>query len=240
MNMSFFDLHMHSAFSEGESSLEQLATAAKQLGYKGICLAEYYKNDEQIKKLKTEIERIKQKAGIEIFLGFEARNLKELNVLREKRKRFDVLLVRGGDLRLNREAVETPEVDILTHPEFERQDCGMNHILMKAASKNNVAIEINFREVLVSSKRTRSMILRHMTQNIKLAKKFKAPIIVCSGALSHWDVVDPQCLISFVNLLGLELNEAKNTISKVPEKIIKQIKERKSEDWIVPGVKVVK
>ena len=238
--MSFFDLHMHSAFSEGESSLEQLATAAKQLGYKGICLAEYYKNDEQIKKLKTEIERIKQKAGIEIFLGFEARNLKELNILRERRKRFDVLLVRGGDLRLNREAVETPEVDILTHPEYERQDCGMNHILMKAASKNNVAIEINFREVLVSSKKTRSMILKHMTQNIKLAKKFKAPIIVCSGALSHWDVVDPQCLISFVNLLGLELNEAKNTISKVPERIIKQIKERKSEDWIVPGVKVVK
>jgi ribonuclease P/MRP protein subunit RPP1 len=240
MIMSFFDLHMHSAFSEGESSLEQLATAAKQLGYKGICLAEYYKNDEQIKKLKTEIERIKQKAGIEIFLGFEARNLKELNILRERRKRFDVLLVRGGDLRLNREAVETPEVDILTHPEYERQDCGMNHILMKAASKNNVAIEINFREVLVSSKKTRSMILKHMTQNIKLAKKFKAPIIVCSGALSHWDVVDPQCLISFVNLLGLELNEAKNTISKVPERIIKQIKERKSEDWIVPGVKVVK
>jgi len=238
--MQYFDLHLHSAFSGGSSSLEQLASTAKSLGYKGICFAEYYKNDEQIKKLNAETEKVRQKVGIEIFLGFEARNLKELSILKERRKRFDILLARGGDLRLNREAVETPEVDILTHPEFERQDCGMNHILMKAASKNNVAIEINFREVLVSSKKTRSMILRHMTQNIKLAKKFKAPIIACSGALSHWDIVDPQCLISFVSLLGLELNEAKNTISKVPEKIIKQIKERKSENWVLPGVKIVK
>lgn len=238
--MNYFDLHVHSAFSEGSSSLGQLATAAKELGYKGLCLAEYYKNDEQIKKLKTEIEKIEQKVGIEIFLGFEARNLKELSILKERRKRFDILLVRGGDLRLNREAVETPEVDILTHPEFERQDCGMNHVLMKAANKNNVAIEINFREVLVSSKRTRSMILKHMLQNIKLAKKYKIPIIACSGALSHWDICDPQCLISFVSLLGLELNEAKATASKIPEKILKQIKERRDEKWIMPGVKVVK
>jgi ribonuclease P/MRP protein subunit RPP1 len=231
---------MHSVFSEGSSSLEQLVTAAKQLGYSGICFVEYYKNDEQIKKLKTDIEKIKQKVGIEIFLGFEARNLKELSILKERRKRFDLLLVKGGDLRLNRESVESSEVDILTHPEFERQDCGMNHVLMKAAAKNNVAIEINFREVLFSNKRTRSMTLRNMTQNVQLAKKFKTPLIACSGALSHWDIIDPQCLTSFVSLLGLEFNEAKNTVTKVPEKIANKIKERRSEKWIMPGVKVVK
>jgi ribonuclease P/MRP protein subunit RPP1 len=238
--MQYFDFHVHSAFSGGESSLEQLATTAKQLGYKGICFAEYYKGEEQIKKLQEEIEKVKQKVGIEIFLGFEARSLKELAALKEKRRKFDVLLVRGGDLRLNREAVESPEVDILTHPEYERTDSGLNHVLVKLAAKNNVAIEINFREVLVSSKRTRSMILKHMTQNVGLAKKYGAAIIACSGALSHWDICDPRCLISFVTLLGLQLNEAKATVSKVPERIIKQIKERKSEKWIAPGVKIVK
>jgi len=238
--MNYFDFHVHSAFSGGESSLEQLAITAKSLGYKGICFAEYYKGEEQIKKLKEEIEKAKQKIGIEIFLGFEARNLKELSVLREKRRKFDVLLARGGDLKLNREAVEIPEVDILTHPEYERIDSGLDHVSAKFAANNNVAIEINFREVLVTSKRTRSMVLKNMTQNIKLAKKFGAPVIACSGSLSHWDICDPQCLVSFVSLLGLELNEAKNTVSTVPENIIKQIKERKSEKWIAPGIKVVK
>jgi ribonuclease P/MRP protein subunit RPP1 len=213
---------------------------AKQLGYAGICFAEYYKGEEQLKRLQTEIEKVKQKVGIEIFLGFEARNLKELAVLREKRRKFDVLLARGGDLRLNREAVETAEVNILTHPEYERTDPGLNHVLAKLAAKNNVAIEINFREILVSNRRTRSMILKHMAHNVKLTKKYKTPIIACSGALSHWDICDPQCLISFVSLLGLQLNEAKATASKIPEKIIKQIKERKSEKWIAPGIKVIK
>jgi len=238
--MLYFDMHIHSSFSGGESSLEQLATTAKQLGYKGICFVEYYRNNEQIKMLQKEIEKVKQKVGIEIFLGFEARSLKELAVLKEKRRKFDVLLVRGGDLRLNREACETAEVDILTHPEYGRIDSGLNHVLVKLATKNNVAIEINFREILVSSKRTRSMILKNMTQNVKLAKKYGADIIACSGALSHWDICDPHSLISFVSLLGLQLNEAKATISKVPEKIIEQIKERKDERWIMPGVKIVK
>jgi ribonuclease P/MRP protein subunit RPP1 len=238
--MEFFDMHVHSAFSGGESSLDQLATTAKNLGYKGICFVEYYKGEEQIKKLKREIEDVKKKIGIEIFLGFEARNLKELSILKEKRKRFDVLLARGGDLKLNRKACETAEVDILTHPEFERTDSGLNHILVKEAAKNNVAIEINFREVLISSKRTRSLVLKNISTNVMLAKKFKAPIIACSGSLSHWDICDPQCLISFANLVGLELDEAKATVSNVPEKIIKQIRERKSEKWIAPGIKVVK
>lgn len=238
--MNFYDLHIHSAFSEGESSLEQLATTAKKLGYKGICFAEYFKNEDHIKKLYAEIEKVKQKVGIEIFLGFEARNFKELAVLRERRRKFDVLLVRGGDLKLNREACEIPEVDVLTHPEYERTDSGLNHVLMNLAAKNNVAIEINFREILISSKRTRSTIMKNMLQNVKLAKKYKVPIILCSGALSHWDICDPTCLTSFATLLGLELKEAKNALSKVPEKILKQSKERRDGDWIAPGIKMIK
>lgn len=238
--MKFFDLHIHSAFSEGESSYEQLAAIAKQLGYSGICIVEYYKNDKQLSKLRTEIEMAKQKVGIEIFLGFEARNLKELAALKNNRKKFDLLLVHGGDLRMNREACESAEVDILTHPEFERNDSGLNHVLVKLAAKNHVAIEINFREVLFSSKRTRSKILANIQANVQLARKYKAGIIACSGALSHWDLCDPLSLSSFTTLFGLPLNEAKATVSTTSESILKKIRERSSDKWIVPGVKVVK
>jgi len=238
--MQFFDLHVHSAFSEGESSIEQLAAMAKELGYKGICFSEYYKNENQIKKLYYEIENARQKVGIEIFLGFEARSPKELMLLKERRRRFDVLLVRGGDLWLNREAVETPEVDILTHPELGRQDSGLNHVLMKLARKNNVAIEINFRNILIESKSSRSKLLAKMQNNIKLAKKFHTPIILCSGAISHYEMRDSRVMISMAEQLGLELNKAKESLSKIPEKILKQAIERKNEKWILPGVKILK
>ena len=238
--MKFFDFHVHSAFSEGESSLEELASMAKKLGYKGICFTAYplSKNEEGI--LKAEIERVKKAVGIEIWLGYEARNLRELKKLAKRRREFDVLLVRGGDIRLNRAACEMPEVDILTHPEFQRQDPGLDHVGIKLAAKNRVAIEINFREILFSTKRTRSLILKNIAQNVRLAKKYKAPIIICSGAISHWELRAPECLISMACQLGLELKEAKDALSKVPQEIIKLIKERKSKDWIMPGVKVVK
>jgi hypothetical protein len=35
---------------------------------------------------------VKKEFGIEIFLGFEARNLRELKYLVKRRKEFDVLL----------------------------------------------------------------------------------------------------------------------------------------------------
>jgi len=238
--MQFFDLHVHSAFSEGESTVEQLASMAKELGYTGICFSEYYKSEEQVKKLYREIEKVKQKVRIEVFLGFEARSPKELQILREKRRRFDVLLARGSDLRMNREAVETPEVDILTHPEFGRQDSGLNHVMMKLAKKNNVAIELNFRNILLESKNSRSKLLAKIQNNIKLAKKFKTPIILCSGAVSHFEMRDPQIMISMASQLGLDIKEAKDSLSKIPEKILKQAVERKNDSWILPGVKVVK
>ncbi len=236
--MSFYDLHIHSAFSEGQSSLEQLASTAKELGYTGICFSEYFRNDEQIKKLEKEIQKVREKIKIEIFLGFEARSIAELAKLVDKRRKFDVLLVHGGDLKLNRIACETPEVDILTHPELNRYDSGLNHILVKAASKNNVAMEINFREILLANKKSRSKILSNIEQNVKLAKKYKTTIIICSGAVSHFELRDHLVLSSFATELGLGLKEAKGSISKVPENILKQTKERQKEKWIIPGVMV--
>jgi ribonuclease P/MRP protein subunit RPP1 len=237
--MKFYDLHVHSVFSEGESSLEEIASVAKKLGYTGICFTTYILRKREEDILKTEIERVKNNIGIEIFLGFEARNIRELKKLASIRRNFDILLVRGGDLKLNRAAVETPQVDILTHPEYERNDSGLNHVLAKLASKNNVAIEINFREILATNGYHRAKVLKNIRQNIILAKKYNAPIILCSGAISHYELKDPYFMISMAVQLGMSLKEAKISISKVPEEIINRSVERRDKNWIMPGVKVI-
>lgn len=238
--MRYFDLHLHSAFSGGQSSIEQLARTAKELGYSGICFSEYFQNEQRLKELKDEVAKVSTKIGIGIYLGFEARDEKELYNLSRRRRMFDILLVHGGDLELNRLACETPEVDILTHPENNRFDSGLNHVLLKLAKGNNVAIEVNFREILLASRRTRSLVLKNIAQNLMLAKKIRVPIVLSSGAISHFELRDPLTLISMANQLGLELKDAKECISKVPGKILKQNDERKSKKWIMPGVKVVK
>jgi ribonuclease P/MRP protein subunit RPP1 len=237
--MDFYDLHLHSEFSEGKSSVEDFARRAKTLGFKGICFAVYYKDRKQVDRLKKTAVETSKKIGIDIFIGLEATTLEELKKLINIRRDYDLLLVRGTDLNLNRKAVETKEVDILTHPEYNRKDSGLNHVMAKLAAKNQVAIEINFREILLSSKNTRSHIMRHIRENVKLCKKYKTSIIISSGAVSHWQLKDPKVLMSMGCLLGLELNEAKDALSKTPENMIKMIKERRDRRWIRPGVKVV-
>lgn len=238
--MKLYDLHVHSAFSAGESSIEQIAEMARKLGYSGFCFSAYYEGENQVKILREEIEKVKKKIPIEIYLGFEARDARDIEKLRNIRKKFDVFLVHGGDVDLNRVAVETPEVDVLTHPEFNRNDSGLNDVLLRLAAKNKVAIEINFREALISSKNTRAKILKNISQNVRMARKLKVPLIVCSGALSHYELKDPHILSSFASCVGLELGAAKDSVSEVPEKILTDSAKRKGEDWVMPGVRLVK
>jgi ribonuclease P/MRP protein subunit RPP1 len=235
--MRFYDLHVHSAFSEGISSLEDLAKTAKFLDYTGICFSTYFESREKLKKIKEECEKISKKYGIQIWVGVEARDVKELRFLLKRRNWFDLLLVRGGNLRLNRVAVEHKGVDILTHPSFKRKDPGINHIYAKLAAKNKVAIEINFREILICNKASRSQVLKNFLTIVMLAKKYKFPLIISSGAISHFELKHPLVLSSFLITLGLDIKEAKKCISTIPKEILKNALEKKK--FIAPGIKVV-
>jgi ribonuclease P/MRP protein subunit RPP1 len=234
-----YDLHIHSTFSSGESSLEEIIKTAKYFGYNGIGFISYPLKKEEEDLLKAEINRVSKEYNFEIYLGFEATNKLELKKLLSRRKEFDLLLVRGGTNFMNRIAVENRGVDILTHPDYERKDCGINHVLAKLAKENEVAIEINFREVLNSEGLIRKNVLTNHMEIIKLYKKFKFPLIVSSGALSHWQIKDPKVLISYLVTLGLEMKEAKEALNNTPKKIIERAKEWRSEKWIMPGVRVV-
>ena len=112
--------------------------------------------------------------------------------------------------------------------------------MAKLARENKVAVEVNFREILLSSKNTRSHILHKISNNVMLCKKFKVSVVICSGSFSHLQMKDPKVLISMGTLLGLELKEAKKSTSEVPENIVNMSNERQSNKWIRPGVKVIK
>lgn len=234
--LRYFDLHVSSSFSEGISTIDQIVERSNMLGFHGVCIIGKAEN---LKKVKETRESFSKKE-IELFVGFKAESLRELSKLVGKRTEFDILVVSGGDLRLNRKAVETPEVDILSMPEYRRKDSGFNHTMAKIATKNNVAVEINFREVLNSFKKTRSQLMERISTNIMLCKKYKTPIVITSGAVSHLHMRDPVILQSLAVTLGMELHEAREAIARTPEKIIKKSMERQSKDWIMPGVKVVK
>jgi len=77
-----------------------------------------------------------------------------------------------------------------------------------------------------------------MRKNILLCKKFNAPIIVTSGALSKWELRGPRELAALANLLGLDLGKAIETVSTTPAGIIEKNKAKLAgKHW--EGVSIV-
>lgn len=217
--MTYYDLHAHTNLSIGENTVEEMAEMAKRLGLAGAGIVQYF----------PAIHKLPQIDGIDLVSAVMIKAAKpdELNKLAEKvRQRSEILMVHGGDYDINRAACENSMTDILCHPELGRKDSGLDHICVRAAHDNNVAIEVNFREVLESYKRNRIYVLSAMKKNIELCKKYDVKIITSSSAVTKWGLRSGRELAAITNLLGLELGKAIETTSTIPEQLVRENREK--------------
>lgn len=225
--MKFYDLHVH-------AEVESAARLAAQLKYAGIGLIFPASELRHLDSLKERL-KIGKECGLCLYLGFEAKNLQELILLRKYRKSYDLLVVAGGSLALNRKACQTAEVDVLAHPGKGRLDPGVDCVAMRFAAEHKVAIEINFKEI---SGPNRLRALRNAREVVKLAQKYGTLLLLSSGAENEWELKDPYCMLGMAIQIGMEVREAKQALSSVPERIVELSKEKQSPSWIMPGVRV--
>ncbi len=232
MAMPFYDLHVHSSLSIGEDTPEEIAEFAKRLGFAGIGIVTYYEGKA------VELPKIE---GIDIISSviIKPSSVDELNALANKvRNHAEILMVHGGDYDINRAACENPMIDVLCHPELGRKDSGIDHICAKAAAENNVAIEINFREILESHKRHRVHVLSAMRKNAMLCRKYGAKAVSVSSAVTKWGMRSGRELAAVAYLLGMELGSAIATASDMPQEIVRINREKLAGNrW--EGVSVV-
>lgn len=218
--MQFYDLHVHTAMSIGNDSVTDIAEFAKRLDLSAIGVVQYYG---------THTEDISKIEGIDLVrvLMIKPRSAVELgNMTTKARSKCEILVVHGGDYEVNRAACENSMVDLLAHPELGRRDSGLDHISMKSAAENNVAIEINFREILETARRSRTYVLSAMRKNARLAKKYSAPVVVSSGAISKWGLRGGRELAAVAHLLGFELGDAIRCVSEIPRIMVEKNREK--------------
>lgn len=241
--IKFYDLNIKSKLSEGDNTIQEIADFAKKLGYTGVVINEVFESVDKINELKEEIAKVE--TDIEIYPGvtIQAQNIKDLselkNTISKVRDKVLIVTVAGGDYRVNRLACEDPRVDILTHPELDRIDGGLDEPSLKAAVVNNVIIEINFKEVLNSFRKPRSYLLNHIATNIKLCDHFRVPIVVSSSAKNIWDMRPPREMVALINSLGLDLGKAFAAVTSIPQTIIKNNKKTLDGTRITEGVEIV-
>jgi ribonuclease P/MRP protein subunit RPP1 len=227
----FIDLNIHS-LPDYSDSPNRMILEAKRMGYAGICLsslnpANTFHNPENI----YPITDFGIYTGIEIQTDSISDLNKQVNRLREK---VDIILIGGGLENINRSAVENQKVDILAHPALHGKP--LNHILTKAAADNGVAIDFNIDALIMQIKGLRVNVLSALRLNVRLARKYDAPMILTSNAKSHYDLRGPREMMSLGLLMGMTHEEAFHALSSVPQMVIKR---NLDKNRIMKGVEVI-
>jgi len=209
---NFFDLNVH-AYPETDAPVEELRRVAKRYGYAGIALTNH---NESVK------ERVESNF---IITGVEIR---ANSVLELKRKvtlhwgKVPLLVVHGGDDKLNRAAVEDSRVDILAHPCGENGEGELNHVSVRYAAANGVAIDFNFGALIHNRRGDRARILDKMRETLKLVRKYNAPMILTSNAHSIYDLRAPHEMIALAALFGMSKEEATSALCDIPQGILEK------------------
>lgn len=228
-HMNFYEYHLHA-----EIDLDGMLSTLPKLGWSGACLV--FKTIEQMEQARKLMQG--KHPGIAISYGHKIETPQPEHVqriARKLRKSTELIFVHGGDIEVNRKACETPEVDVLSHPEQGRNDGGLDHVMVRLAKENNVAIEFNFRSLLLPSRKSRSDVFSRMLDNAALVRKYKAPFVLTSGAVEPYDLRSPSELMSFAKLLGLDPKRAKFALSP---KMLEENRKRLGKNWIMPGVEI--
>ncbi len=120
-------------------------------------------------------------------------------------------IVMSQDDVFNRKRLEHGNFDIILSIEngarknkIRQEDSGLNHVLSKIASKNNIAIGIDLEEISKLQPKEKAFRLSKIIQNIRICRKAKAKIAVKSKSLNE--------ARDFLLSLGASTSQLKETI----------------------------
>jgi DNA polymerase (family X) len=162
------DVHMHTVETDGRNTIEEMAEAAKERGYKYMAITDHSKNlafanglDD--KRAVEHIARIREAAkkidGITIFAGIEVDILADgdLDLSNDVLAQMDIVIASVHSV-FNQEsakmterlikAIENPNTSLIGHPTgrilLRRDSYGFDvHAVLTAAAKHKVAMELN-------------------------------------------------------------------------------------------------
>lgn len=202
-----YDLHNHLLLKNNAKTLEYFKVKGA-----GVIFADSF--DEK------KFSELKKNSAIDLFSGVEIHAERKGDVKRgidKFRKKVDLILVHAQDPRAMRTASENKKVDVIAH-------AFLDQTAAREARKNGVAVEINFRDFLGTYGMKRAIFLSKLSFNLNLARKYKIPVVLTTGAHSIYDMRSPNQITALAECIGLTPVEAKKGITEVPRKIVEKNK----------------
>ena len=202
----FFDLNIVGSSLKNNLNL---AMEASKYGWEHINFS-YNQNDfRDALDIKRELsDNLEGIINFDYTLEIKSNNVNEIKkTARKFRNKSSCISVVGGNLKINRATVETIQIDVLSRPYLRRFDGGINHVLAKEAVKNNVAVELCFKDVLRSYLSHRSKVISNFKDIYTLYRKYDFPLILSTRAESVFDIRTTHDFIAFFKQTGLSDSE---------------------------------
>lgn len=217
------------AYPEGSSTVSRYARTAARYGYDGLVV--------RTRGADYDAEAIVQEYDIDVVSGIEVdaedpeRAAGSVGNFREE---CTLLVVRGGTDAINRYAVETDRVDVLSRPMAGSGD--FNHVLARAAATHGVRVEFDFGPVLRSSGGQRVQALRGLRKLRELVEGYDTPYVVSATASTHLWLRAPRELVALGEQIGFSAAQIEAGLAEWG-RLAARNRERRDESFIAPGVK---
>jgi len=216
------------AHPDGESTAARVAATAGRMGYDGVVIrARTAAPDYAAVREASDIDVVD---AVEVVAPDPERASGAVGGLRPD---HTLLCVRGGTDRLNRFAVESERVDVLTRPMADGGD--VNHVLANCAAANGVRIEFDFGPVLRTTGGERVRALRDLRKLRELVADADAPFVVSATPESHLQLRAPRELIAVGEAVGFDPETVRAGLCEWGD-LAERNRHRQSESFVEPGV----
>ena len=237
--MKFTDLHL-CAPSDNLEQAKRLISKSGELGYSqvGVPLVPSVKEEtvDQLRGISAEV-------GLDFVtrLDLAPRSSGDLLAgLRRFRRKFEVVSVLCNSKSVARQAAKDRRVDLLCFRSFDSSKRFFDRAEAELASSSSAAFEIDLAWLLSSLEgRSGVGVFSRLRREAAIASSFGVPLVISSGASEPLLLRRPKDYAAFTLLFGLDESRAKDALSINPSAIVERSRRKQSEDYVVPGVRMV-
>lgn len=218
--------------AEGRTTTARFAATAADAGFDGVVVANRHDD-----RADFDVDRLRDEYGIDVVDGVEVVTTDKATAsgtIASLRRQTTLLMLRGGTPAMNRYAVETPAVDVLSGPMTGEGD--VNHVIVKEAARNDVHIEVTLAPVLRAEGGARVQALRGLRKLRELLEHFEAPFVVSGDPNTHLQVRGPRELVAVGEQIGFDARQVRDGLDRWAE-IAATNRERLSSEYVGEGIR---
>jgi RNase P/RNase MRP subunit p30 len=238
--MRFYtDLHLCPQF-DNCAHVKEMVEKAAELGYTAIGIPISPKASQ---KEPEELTAICSSLGVDFVsrIDLSPRTAGELlNILRNLRRKTEVIAVKCYSKEVARQAAKDRRVDLISFPLTHPKKRFFDFAEAELASEAQAALEIDMAPLLTEQGFRRSILLSCLRREVQVANKVHVPIVLSSGANEQFLLRNAEDYCSLAYLFGMNQHDARQAFSVTPKGIVEQNRRKLSPNFLAPGVFVVR